>query len=774
MAAQLEEITAVFLSEFRRFTNADCDVVVVHGHANSTINGPVTLKGPANVNELTPGLTYHFTGPGWTTYKNKARGTSEKQFVFTSFAEVQPHDRSGIISYLRDAGQGVGFGVARATALWEAFGEKAVEIFRTEPDRVSALLARRSLPISADACQSISAKLVEKVAMERCTIDLAGLLNGRGFRKTLPKQLIDKFGAAASAIIRRDPYKLLPFAGCGFSKTDQMYLSLGLPPGRLKRQALAAWHAINSNSDGHTWMSRQTAEFGIRSCVAGAELKIDKAIRMAIRAGLLREIRTDGVNGPITETGSTIWLGSAERVDKEEKLARLIADAMDEPFEWPAIESIRNIDGEQPAVLAKALQGSIAILGGRPGSGKTFTAGNLIAALESLYGVGAVGIGAPTNLAAGRLTEAMASYGVSVRARTWHSLLGKPDKRGHEWRHDASSPWPYKVIVGDEESMKCVDVASAVFAARAKGTGVLLIGDVNQLLPVGHGAPLRDMIAAGLPYGELKEIRRNSGGIVEACANIVDGKPWGAGDNLEIIQVDDAESQAAAVIDKLRECKAAGFDPIWDTRVIVCRNETRRALNKVLQAELNHSPGIDGSPFRVGDKIINRDTGMYSIISVDLSDEETEVSDSGNEVKCCNGELAKVLAVEEKHFIARLSYPERTIRIPRGKVEEKPADSESDKTGTGCSWELAYGVTFHSSQGSEFPWAILVASSRDGRMGCRELAYTGISRGKAQVKMIGKKATWDWFCKNVALNKRKTLLKERILLERARLELATL
>lgn len=767
--AELLEITATFLFERFRFANADGDVIIGDAHANSTINGPVTVKGPAGPNDLRQGLTYLFTG-SWTTYKNKRTGVNEKQFAFTGFAEQQPSDRSGIIAYLRDAGQGVGFGVARATALWEAFADKAIEVFRTDTSRVVDVLRRRNLPIKPQIAEAIADKLRDKVALEQCNVDLIGLLNKRGFRKQLPKWLIDKYGASAGAIVRRDPYKLLQFPGCGWDNVDQMYQSLGLPMGALKRQALAAVYSIYSDNEGHTWMLRRHAEMAVKSKVTGADPRPDDAIRLAMRAGLLREIRTKGVNGPIADDGDVTWLALRDRASKEAELARMIADMMDEPFEWPAIESIANIDGEQPEVLAKALSGPLAILGGRPGTGKTFVAGNLICALEALHGEGSIGIGAPTNLAAGRLTEAMAEYGVTTRARTWHSLLGKPKVHGRKWNHDEKNPFPFKVIIGDEESMKDLDIAHAVFKARAKGTQILLIGDINQLLPVGPGAPLRDMIAAGLPYGELQQIRRNSGGIVEACKAIVEGKPWGGGDNLEIIEADEPEAQQAAILEKLKECKAAGFDPVWDTRIIVCRNESRRALNKVLQTELNHQPGAAGSPFRVDDKIICRENAMYPVVEADLSDEDVEASAGGKEVKVANGELGRVLEVEEKYFVAKLSYPTRVIRIPRGKISDKPA---SDKdTGTGCAWELAYCVTFHSSQGSQFPWAILVASSRDGRMGCRELTYTGISRAESMCKMIGRKSTWDRFCRNVALGKRKTLLREQILLERAKLELA--
>lgn len=780
MPAQLEEITAEFLYERLRFDNPDGDVVIAEAHANGTINAPIVIKGPADVDELRPQHTYRFYGR-WADYHNRRTGDVEKQFHFQTFVAAQPHNRDGIIAYLRHAGQGLGFGAARAAAMWEIFGSNAVQVMREQPERVLAALEKQGLRLAAKACNQMVASLTREQALENCTIELTDLLAGRGFPKTTARKAIQEWGNRAAAVIRHDPYKLMRFRGCGFKLCDQLYLHLGLPPGRLKRQALAAWYALSSNSDGHTYFPRRAAEFGIRATVAGAELRIDKAIELGLRSGLLRELHTKGINGPIATDGDYSWLAIAEHADREARLAQLIANKTQESFTWPDIESIKNIDGEQPGVLAVCLCGPIAILGGRPGSGKTFTCANLIGAALACFGDGEIGIGAPTNLAAQRLSEVMAGYGVNIRARTWHSLLGRPMPEqaatGEQWRFNAKSPFPFRLIVGDEESMKDLEMMTAVFEACAKGTQILLIGDIRQLLPVGVGAPLRDMIAAGLPYGELRQIRRNSGGIVEACSAIADGLPWGSGDNLDIIEIDDEDQQFVEIIRQANRMRAAGIDPVWESRVIVARNEVRRAVNKLLQAELNPNPAIEGSPFRLHDKVICRDNQNFSIVDADASDPDNEISDSGKEVRIANGEIGKVLGVADKYFVVEVLAPKRVVHVPRGKMQADDADDgdgRADKTGTGCAWDLAYAITYHSSQGSEFPWAIVVASSRDGRMGSRELIYTGISRAKQRCVLVGRKSTFDAMCRRVALGQRKTLLKEQILLNLAQAELATM
>jgi exodeoxyribonuclease V alpha subunit len=780
MAAKIIEIIATFLSERNRFENADGDVVIATAWLNGSENREITIKVPADRDELKPEQTYLWSGQ-WVTHRRHG-----EQFVAQSFALKQPHSRQAVIHYLAAAGDGANanFGKARATKCWELFGEDAVRMLREQPADVAERLTAAGgvFRLTAKQAEAVAEVLRRDVALESVTIEVNGLLANRGFRRTLAKQVIRDYGAAASRKLRRNPFMLCgKYAGCGFKRCDAMWLSLKLPAAALKRQAYCAWHAIDSEKEGSTWVVRSVAEAAIRSSIGGAELQIDKAIRLAVRGGLLRECRTKGPNGPLSDDGNITWLACREHAENEEALATLVADAMEEPHAWPDVSSIANIDGEQPDVLRIALRGSIAILCGRPGTGKTFTAANLIKYLLGVFGHGTIGIGAPTNLAAQRLNQAMAAYGVAARARTNHSLLGKPRVRGQKWLHNATNPLPFKVLVFDEESMKDAEMACDIFRARAKGTMVLLIGDPNQLPPVGRGAPLRDLIAAGIPCGELKQIRRNSGGIVEACAAIAESRPWGAGDNLEIVPVDDEQGQQEAVIRKLTECKAAGFDPVWDSRILVAKNETRRGFNNLLQGHLNPNPAIDGVAFRVNDKVICRANEEFKIVSVDSNDDtnEVEYGDSPTLVRIANGELGRVLEIGDGFMHVQVEAPRRVVRVPLGplakpKADDEPDDAEKDKTGTGCCWDIAYAVTYHSSQGSEFPWPILVASSRDVNMGYRELPYTGISRGKNHVVLIGRKDIWDRFCRRVALAKRKTFLRERILREQARRELADL
>jgi exodeoxyribonuclease V alpha subunit len=779
-----EEVSAVFVRERFRFQNSDGDVVIATAWRNGEASDPISIKGPAECDELTAGQTYRFFGK-WTSYKNKRTGDTEAQLAFTSFVVEQPADREGIIAYLKSAGDGFGIGQSRAVKLWDLYGSDAVRICREEPERVIRSLAAEGLRVKESSFHAFVAGLIRMQKTEAATIDCNAILANTGCRKTLTRSLLRDYGNFAALRLRRNPFLITDYTGHGFELADKLWKRLKLPMHKLRRQAYAALWTVKKDNQ-NTWLPRSHVEKEVAKLI-GSKARPTKAVELSIRAGLLVEERTDGVSGPIAKGGNIRWLALPQDHHNERKIAEYLAAAAMEKHDWPSVGEIENVDGEQPQALAACLTGMVAILGGRPGTGKTFCAANLIKACVKKFGERQIGIGAPTNLAAMRLNQVMSGYGVAVKARTNHSLLGFPDRIGEDWRHNERNKWPCKVMIFDESSMKDASIFRAILAARPRGCMILFVGDHNQLPPVQSGKPFFDCIRAGLPYYELTKIRRNDGGIVEACKNIAENKPWGPGGNLELIQTDSEEQQQAAIERTLIEIDRIGLCPIWDSRIIVARNVRRRSLNKWLQGLLNPAnPVISGSPFRVCDKVICRETSEFKVIgggnSATVGDDFDDSGDrsDGKMVKVPNGELGKVVSVNERSMVVELLVSKSLVLVPRFPVDsttkvadddDKSETDEADKTGTGCAWELAYAVTFHSSQGSEFPWPIMVATSADAALGSRELVYTGISRGKNRCTLIGLKSTWDKFCRNVSLLKRKTLLTERILIERAKLQL---
>lgn len=881
MAAKLQEIEGRFRGEKFRFgdclvgeielVNGSSEIAEAAGHRGMML----AIKGDADPDELQHRQSYRFYGR-FANYRNKRSGENEKQFHFQTFVAARQHDREGVIAYLEQAGRGNGMGRGTAAKAWEAFGSEAVRILREDPAQLRAVNNR----ITREQSEAIAANLVRQRATEDATIELTNLLAGRGLPKTTARNAIKEWGNRAASQIKRDPYALMRFRGCGFKLCDSLWIELGLSRDRLRRQALCAWYSIASNSDGHTWHPVEMVAKAVQQAIGATNARPKRAIQLATRLGrlsvdhygALAALRSDGANGPIVDEGGRVWLAEGRKAEAERSLARMVCEALDEarprsvtafdtvelsfeeaveliqcrrcgrqltapevhvwnglPFGptcighisdgtdveivaladwidqqppivrkiveeaprgritlpafslWPDPSSIKEIDAHQRSKLADALMGRVAILGGSPGTGKTYVTAQMVRALlrTGAVGVDDIAVGAPTGKAAVRITEAMQAAGLPLRARTWHSLLGvgQADGDSGNWGflHNESNPWSYRVVIGDESSMLDTSLMCSIFRARPRGCHMLLVGDVHQLPPVGHGAPLRDLIAAGVPYGELTEIKRNSGGIVEACAAIRDGEKWDGGDNLEITDSRTPPEQIGHMLRSIHQATQRGLDPVWDCQILVAVNArsplSRKILNERLQHELNPNPKVPGTPFRVADKIVCLKNGRYPVIDLDADAEQTD----DGEVYVANGELASIEAIESGYLVASLANPKRIIRIPRGKASSDDGDDEKAAS-TGCSWDLGYALSVHKSQGSEWPVSIVMLDEYPGaRMVCsREWLYTAISRAKELCVMVGRKATADSMCRRVAIGKRKTFLRELIHLRTAEKVLETL
>lgn len=720
------EVTAKFTGERFRFNNPTGDVIV--GNAFNDDNFTFTIKGPADEGELVRGIEYRFFGK-WVEYKGKKIGPPEKQFHFQTFVQLKPATKESIVAYIAEHGKGNGIGPGRAAKIYQTFGDDAIEVCKQDPARVVATISQ----ITIEQANNLAAKLREDESIEKIRLDLSDLLNNRGFPKKTLKLAIVEYGNLAATVIRRNPYRLMQFPGCGFKKCDSLYIDLGLNPARLLRQALAAWYGIARDTDGHTWYPRSYAEAYIRGTISGAEVNTDRAIELAVRGKLLAEDRGH--------------LAEYQKAKNEEFIAEAVVGSVREVPVWPDVQNVLGITEHQREQLRLATSSSIGILGGSPGTGKTWTVASLVQCLGKEFGLKHIAIGAPTGKAAVRVTENLASRGINLRARTWHSLL-------------FSKTEDKKFFIGDETSMDDTDLMASIFRIRPTGTNVLFVGDVNQLSPVGHGAPMRDLIAAGIAYGELREIKRNSGGIVEACAAIRDNQPWQPGNNLLLHEVGQAERQIDQIFSSLQRAESEGLDRIWDCQVLVAVNErsplSRKELNKILQAELNKSPKVGSIPFRVGDKVVNTKNGFFSLV-----EEANDVDVQKNEAGQCfvaNGELAKVIEVNQTSFIAEIPSPKRIIRVGFAKAEE------GSEEGAVSSWDLGYAISVHKSQGSDWPIVMVMIDEYPGaRMVCdRSWIYTAISRAKLCCELIGKKEVADRFCDRSNIWKRKTFLKELI------------
>jgi exodeoxyribonuclease V alpha subunit len=803
------EITAIYRNQKFRWDDTvliECELVekkanqpveVVNGQLNGRANGSslqfasdpfdnfseyITIKTEADEGELKPGVEYRWLG-SYTNYTHPRTRKTEKQFLAKSFTRATPHGREGIVRYLVDAPW---VGNVFARKLWDKFGSDAVRMLRESPLEVAAAVGL--IPARAEEA---AAWLEKEKRIEDCKIGLADLLAGRGFPKGTIRLAIKNWGNAAADHIRKNPYRLMLFRGCGFAKTDKLYLELKHNPAALKRQALCAWYALDSDQEGHTWQTEGYFCQKLRDRISGANCNPKAAFAIGRRAPLGSPLLAGR-----RDENSRVWFAEGKRARNEMTVAIKVAMMMaDTSTLWPDVSGIDAAD-HQREQLAAALLARIGVFIGTPGTGKTRTAAQLVALIIKHYGQKMIAVAAPTGKAAVRITEAMNEYGIDLKARTIHSLLGvasHADGDGWGFEHGEHKPLPFQFIIIDESSMKDIDLLASFLRACDASTHVLFVGDTNQLPPVGHGAPLRDFIAVGVPCGELTEIWRNAGTIVKACQAIRFGKSFQpdeqlipqAGKNLKLLEAAGGEASARRIIEAIRNIRdTKKADPIWEVQVIVAVNEksplSRKVMNRLLQDELNpDGESVQGSPFRVGDKIICLKNGLMPLADSFYSDDseddlfDSDSDDKQDKVFVANGELGCVLEVEPKRTIAQFNNPHRVIVIPRGGSDKEESAGDGEK-GSGCNFDLGYAISCHKSQGSEWPIVIIALDEYPGaRMVCsREWIYTGISRAKLACFLVGRLQTAYSFCKTDKLSKRKTFLVERIKEELESLSLA--
>jgi exodeoxyribonuclease V alpha subunit len=785
MAVQNQEIVGVFAHENHRFENPDGDVIV------GTLSDKRKVKGPLIPTEvLRSGLRYTFYGretehPQWG-----------KQFHFNSYSPLQPYGEAETVAYLMQLD---GVGPTTAKALWAKFGADSIDTLRDKPEECEGL----GRAFKHGKAQEASRYLKSMQNTQHVRVSLMGLLNGKGFPKKTINRAIESAGTSAADVIRRNPYWLMQFPGCGFAHADALYVDLAnqLPPekrlarlSRIKRQALCLYYEIRNDSQGHTWFDGEKVVQSLYKNLSGAKINPRKAVRLALRARLLicrrdcgtcagKKFDLDGL--PCDECkgkGGKAFITDAQRSGAEYSVAKSVVQLLESthPLDWPdPFALIQSTDAmyefyhaNQEREVAKAMSTRIGILSGSPGTGKSACAAKLVKRLIAENGAYSIGVCAPTGKAAQRVNELMLLSGIkSITATTIHRLLGVATTKdgGFTFVHDADNKLPYKFIIVDESSMLDVSLMSCLLAAIDDKSHLLLVGDPNQLSPVGHGCPLRDLIRSRTcGIGELTEIRRNSGQIVLACKQIRETHTFESsktlniknGDNLVVSHCDTPEQQVESIVSLIRKISATGnYDPIWDCQVLVATNEnsqvSRKPLNARLQELLNpNGESIAGNPFRVGDKVLNSKNNWYSVVSGELDNEDT--NDKG-QVFVANGEMGKILKVFRGYTLIQVAGRKVQIRAPHAQRDE-------DESGSGSDWSTGYAITAHKFQGSETPVGIVVIDSSAGAsMVCsREWLFCAISRFKQACILVGKASVARSFCLRSSLNSRKTFLVERI------------
>jgi exodeoxyribonuclease V alpha subunit len=754
-----EELTADYQFERLRFENPTGDVVIATAIVQD--GGAVAIKGPEPDDGFVAGRTYRFFGY-WTKYTNRHTGRSEEQFSFSTVVETTPMTKSGALVYLQRV---KGIGKRGAEELWAEYGENVFEAIKySDLSECSVLtgVATETLELARELFLTFEKS-------EKSTIELLGILAGRGFPKSTIDECIKRWGVTAARRIRKNPFILMALPGVGFTRCDQLYLSMRLPAAAMKRQAYCATFGVDreASNSGSTWVEDKFARAAVKGMIGGTEARPEKAIKLALRGELMASTYA-GEDGRPDWDGDVRYLSDRKRARNERRLAELITKAV---AETPSFDSqVFNLDVSQHQLnqinYLTAAEGCIRILGGGPGTGKTYTLARLVAIWMDIVGPREIALAAPTGKAAVRITESMAAAGIRLRAKTWHSLL---EYGPGGFARDEHNPLPYRIVIGDEQSMQDTDMAYYAFRARAAGCLFFLVGDVNQLPPVGHGAPLRDMIQAGVPHAILTEVRRNSGEIAEQCRVMREESKINLSSqdgNLKFIEAMNPRSQIGRMLAVLEDHN----NDASKCQVLVPTNKSgdlgRKSLNLILQNKLNSSRPISGSPFRQNDKVVCLKNGWLG-----AEDYAEEAITQKGQVYVANGEIGQIVECEPRRMLIELQDPWRVVRVFRNNTtkDDTPDDDDAvikpeDQPDTGCKWDLAYALSVHKMQGSEAPIVIVMLDESGGarRVCSREWLYTAISRAKEQCYVIGKENLAHDMVRRSKINDRKTFLAEQI------------
>lgn len=630
----------------------------------------VTLTGP--LAHVTEGETVEVGGT-WREHPRHGR-----QFTVQRVRVAAPTSADALLSYLASVKH---IGPSGAAWLLERHGTGVLDAIDADPGgRLGEVpgIGRRRLPQAVESWERRGGERAVRL-----------FLDEHGVPAAAASRLIRALGPGALAQLREDPYAATEVEGIGFATADALARAMGVPPDAPARLDAGIVHALReAEDDGHCHLPR--AELEAR---AGRFLGTDVEDRLdALLASGRLVADGDRVVDPIVD-------GIERRLARNVRGLLDAAPHLEEPDTLPD-----SLTDEQRVAVTRALGSRLSILTGGPGTGKTWTMRALVDAVRAQQR--RVRLCAPTGKAARRLSES-----TGAEATTIHRLLEWSGEEGGFTR-DEDDPIPgADLLVVDEASMLSLRLADALFRAVGPRTHVLLVGDADQLPPVGAGRVLDDLLESdAVPAVRLTEIFRQARRslIVRAAHAINHGEPpptvAGEDDLCDFFLV--RRDGAAALFDEAvslateRLPRHYDIDPVGDVQVLSPMHRGPagiEALNTELRARLNpDGEAIPGTPLRVGDRVVQT-----------LNNHELELM---------NGETGVLLDFDRERERAILATDD-------GRRVALPADALS-------TIRLAYCMSIHKAQGSSAPVVVVVLDAGHHIMLTRNLLYTAVTRAE--------------------------------------------
>ncbi len=656
----------------------------------------------------------------WTTDRDHG-----VQFKAASVTKTQPTTLEGIEKYL-GSGMIRGIGPVYARALVAAFGEAVFDLIEQQPGRlreVTGIGAKRA------------ARIVAGWADQKAIREIMLFLHAHGVGTSRAVRIFKTYGQDAIALITENPYRLArDIRGIGFRTADQVASRLGIERGAMIRvRAGLSFGLAEATGQGHCGLpvadlTRATGEL----IEVGAGL-IEAALGLELQDG---ELAADTVDGE-----PCVFLAGLYR--SEQAIAERLRLLSQGRPPWPVIDSARAVPWveartglalapSQREALQLAVQSKVLVITGGPGVGKTTLVHSVLQVLRA-KGV-QVELCAPTGRAAKRLGGS-----TGLPARTIHRLLEADPAGG--FKRTEEHPLDCGLLVVDEASMVDVPLMRALLRALPDRAALLLVGDVDQLPSVGPGQVLADVIGSGaVPVVRLVEVFRQAAQsrIITSAHRINQGQlpelTAPEGSDFYFIEAAEPEDAARKLLAVVRDRVPArfGLDPVRDVQVLCPMNRGglgARALNIELQQALNPPGALRverfGWTYGPGDKVM-------------------QVANS-YEREVFNGDLGIVTGLDMEEGALTVSFEGREVEYGFGELDELV---------------LAYATTIHKAQGSEYPAVVIPLATQHYAMLARNLLYTGVTRGKRLVVLVGQRKALAMAVRNAGGRRRWSKLRE--------------
>ena len=669
----------------------------------------------------------------------QVHATFGRQFRVSYFEKRLPNTSAAILRYL-SSGAVKGIGPVTAGRIVEKFGEDTLDVIENNPRWLCDIRG-----ISPKRADSIHESYVEQFGMRSVM-----MYCNEFFGPSLSVKIFKTYGSAAIDIIKKTPYRLCDdISGIGFEKADRVAMTLGFSPDCPERVEAGLIHTLNTAaiSGGHCYLRADELVSAAEKILgAGEESVLTAAARLTAAKRLVSF--DDGESG---------CYALAEIYGDEVYIAAKLTALSD--FKFPFVlegidEQIGTLEQkygiiyapEQKQAINYALTGGVTVITGGPGTGKTTVIKAIIDICDILKF--SCVLAAPTGRAAKRMYESSGR-----EAKTVHRLLEASiaDNGGHHFSRDEENPLSQKMIIIDEMSMVDAALMSALLKAIRPGSYLVLIGDPDQLPPVGAGNCLNDIIGSGrFNVVKLNKIfRQAEQSLIVTNAHAINRGEMpvlNVRDNdFFFIEKNDTQQIASLLVsfaaDRLPKRYEA--DPLDDIQVITCTRKGSlgtKELNTLFQSVLN-PPSKDkpekkyGSViFRAGDKVMQIKND-YDLLWKRGAEEGSGIF---------NGDIGRITDIDSRAETMTIDFEGRMTEYDFAQLEEL---------------EHAYAITAHKSQGSEYRIVVIPSFDAPFPLMTRNLLYTAVTRAKDMVVIVGSSRSLGIMVGNSRVPVRRTALK---------------